>query len=154
MSKSSSAFFESLISDAARAGVYRLPKRHNDDLELGAGAAGCCVFHVDLARARSKDDMLDLIGRGLAFPEWFGHNWDALADCLLDMGWRPALGFVVVLKNAEMVRARAESDFATLLKIFADVADERRDDAVPFWCLVDIPHSDYPALLSLPAPPV
>lgn len=147
-----SPFFESLIGDATRAGVYRMPKRHHDDLEIGAGAAGCCVFHVDLARARSKDDMLDLIGRGLAFPEWFGHNWDALADCLLDMGWRPALGFVVILKNAEMVHARAESDFATLLKVFADVADERRDEAVPFWCLVDIPHSDYPALPSLPAP--
>lgn len=49
-------------------------------------------FMLIWLRARNKDEMLDQIGRALAFPEWFGHNWDALADCLLDMGWRPALG--------------------------------------------------------------
>ena len=33
------------------------------------------------------------IGKALRFPEWFGHNWDALTDCLLDMGWLPAAGY-------------------------------------------------------------
>ena len=145
----SSAFFESLFADSSRAGVYRLPQTHHENLEIGAGLAGCCVFHIDLARARNKTDLLEKIGHDMAFPEWFGHNWDALNDCLLDMGWRPALGFVVILKNAEMVQSRAESDFACLLKIFADVADERCSDGVPFWCLVDIPASKIPALVSL-----
>ena len=145
----SSAFFESLFADSSRTGVYRLPQTHHENLEIGAGLAGCCVFHIDLARARNKTDLLEKIGHDMAFPEWFGHNWDALSDCLLDMGWRPALGFVVILKNAELVQSRAESDFACLLKIFADVADERRSDGVPFWCLVDIPASKIPALVSL-----
>ena len=153
MSKTNREFYEFMIGDANRAGVYLMPQRHHEELEIGAGAAGCCVFHVDLARARNKDEMLDLIGRALAFPEWFGHNWDALADFLLDMGWRPALGFVVILKNAEFIHSRAESDFACLLKIFADVADERRIDGVPFWCLVDIPAKKLSGLAALPAPP-
>lgn len=143
-----STFYETLFADAARAGVYRLPHPHHEILEIGAGHAGCCVFHIDLAKARNKGDLLEKIGHAMAFPEWFGHNWDALSDCLLDMGWRPALGFVVILKNVEMVHSRAESDFACLLKIFADVADERRSEGVPFWCLVDIPASKFPALLS------
>ena len=153
MSKHHREFFESLLGDAQRAGVYLMPQQHHDELEIGAGAAGCCTFHVDLARARNKDQMLELVGRALAFPEWFGHNWDALADCLLDMGWRPALGFVVMLENAEFVHSRAESDFACLLKIFADVAVERRAEGVPFWCLVDIPGNKLAGLSRLPSPP-
>ena len=153
MSTSSSNFFQTLIGDSTRAGVYRLPKRHHDDIEQGAGEAACCVFHVDLARARNKDDLLDLIGRALAFPDWFGHNWDALSDCLMDMGWRPALGYLVILKNAQMIHSRAEADLATLIKIFADCADERRADGVPLWCLVELPRNDLASLAMLPTPP-
>jgi RNAse (barnase) inhibitor barstar len=153
MSSPSSDFFQTLIGDPTRAGVYRFAKRYHDDIERGAGAAACCVFHVDLARARNKEDLLNLVGRGLAFPEWFGHNWDALSDCLLDMGWRPALGYLVILKNAEMVHSRAEQDFASLLQIFSECADQRREEGVPLWCLVELSRDDLPTLASLPTPP-
>jgi hypothetical protein len=26
----------------------------------------------------------------LRLPDWFGRNWDALADCLTDLSWWPA----------------------------------------------------------------
>ena len=146
-------FYQTLFADAARAGTYQLPQNHHLELEVGAGLAACCVFHVDLGKARNKEDLLEKIGRAMAFPEWFGHNWDALYDCLLDMGWRPALGFVVILKNAEMLQSRAESDFATLLKVFADAANERRASAVPLWCLVEIDTKRMPKLPALPSPP-
>ena len=151
--KSATIFYETLFADAGRAGIYRLPQNHHQELEVGAGLAACCVFHVDLAKARNKADLLEKIGRAMAFPEWFGHNWDALYDCLLDMGWRPALGLVVILKNANTVQVRAEADFSYLLKIFADVADERRSSDIPFWCLIDVDAHQLPQLLALPTPP-
>ena len=151
--KSTTIFYQTLLADAGRAGNYRLPQSHHQELEIGAGAAGCCVFHVDLAKARNKTDLLEKIGRAMAFPEWFGYNWDALYDCLLDMGWRPALGFVVILKNANTVQARAEADFSNLLKIFADAADERRSSDVPLWCLIEIDEKQIPQLQALPTPP-
>ena len=151
--KPTTIFYQTLFADAARAGIYQLPQNHHQELEVGAGLAACCVFHVDLAKARNKEDLLEKIGRAMAFPEWFGHNWDALYDCLLDMGWRPALGFVVILKNAEMVQSRAETDFTSLLKVFADAADERRANDVPLWCLVEIDAKRMPKLRALPAPP-
>ncbi len=131
-------FYETLFADTRQAGVYHLPRSNLSALEAGAGAAGCCVFHVDLARARSKSDILDAVGKALAFPEWFGANWDALNDCLLDMGWRPAVGYVVILDHCDGIHAHAEADFVTLVQIFQSVADQRREDDVPFWCLVDM----------------
>ena len=146
------AFYESLFADAARAGVYHLPHAGVGDLLKGAGAAGCCAFRVDLSQMRDKDGMLHAVAKALAFPEWFGANWDALTECLLDMGWRPATGYVVVLDHADRAHGLAEADFVTLLQVFQDVADQWREDGVPFWCLVDMVSDGIAFLPTMPQP--
>jgi RNAse (barnase) inhibitor barstar len=130
--------YENLFSDAGGAGVHHLPHGAIDDLLAGALAAGCLVLRVDLAAARNKDQMLDAVGRALRFPEWFGHNWDALTDCLLDMGWLPATGYVIILDHCDGIHGRAEADFVKLMQIFQEAAATWREDDVPFWCLVDM----------------
>jgi RNAse (barnase) inhibitor barstar len=132
------AFYESLFSDPERAGVHHLPHGPIDDLLAGAGAAGCLVSRVDLTGARNKSEMLAAIGKALRCPEWFGHNWDALTDCLLDMGWLPATGYVVILDHCDGIHARAEDDFVTLTQVFQDAAEQRREEGVPLWCLIDM----------------
>ncbi len=134
----SAAHYENLFGDAARAGVHHLPHGPIDKLLAGAQAAGCVVLHVDLAVARNKDEMLAAIAHSLRFPEWFGHNWDALTDSLLDMGWLPATGYVIILEHCDGIHGRAEADFVTLMQIFQDAAATWREDGVPFWCLVDM----------------
>jgi hypothetical protein len=134
----SSAFYESLFGAAERAGVHHLPHGPIDDLQTGAIAAGCLVVRIDLFGVRNKDELLTAVGKALRFPEWFGHNWDALTDCLTDMGWLPATGYVIILDRCDGIHARSESDFVTCLQIFQDSADVWREDDVPFWCLVDM----------------
>lgn len=148
----STAFYEALFADAARAGVYHLPHGDIDDLLAGATAADCLVLRVDMAHARGKEDMLTVIGTALRFPEWFGHNWDALVDCLLDMGWLPAIGYVIILDRCDGIHARAESDFVTLMQVFQDAAEEWREDGVPFWCLVDMQADGIAWLPTVPQP--
>jgi RNAse (barnase) inhibitor barstar len=130
--------YQTLFADARRAGVHHLPQGDLEPLFAGAEAAGCLVQRVDLVGARDKDEMLAAIGKALGFPEWFGHNWDALNDCLLDMGWRPAEGYVVLLDHCDGIHGRAEADFVTLMQAFQSAADEWREQGVPFWCLVDM----------------
>lgn len=130
--------YESLFSDVAVAGVHHLPHGPIDDLVAGASAAGCLVLRADLAAARDKEKMLDCIAKALRFPEWFGHNWDALADSLMDMGWLPAAGYVVILDHCDGIHGCAESDFVKLVQVFQDAADAWREDDVGFWCLVDM----------------
>jgi RNAse (barnase) inhibitor barstar len=132
------AFYSSLLATTERASVYHLPHGAIDDLLAGAGAADCLVLRVDMSRACDKASMLDAVAKALRFPKWFGHNWDALNDCLLDMGWLPALGYVIILDQCDGIHARAEDDFVTLMQLFQAVADEWREDGKPFWCLVDM----------------
>jgi hypothetical protein len=132
------AHYENLFADAAVAGVYHLPHGTIDDLLTGALDADCLVLRVDLSAARNKNEMLAVVGHALRFPEWFGHNWDALNDCLLDMAWLPAPGYVIILDHCDGIHGRAESDFVKMMQVFQDVAATWREDAVPFWCLVDM----------------
>lgn len=133
-----SADDDNLLADADRSGVYHLPQV-SEQLLRSATAQGFVVYHVDLARARDKGDMLEAIGKAMGFPEWFGYNFDALADSLSDLGWRPALGYVVILEHCAAIRSRAEPDFALALRIFGTAADEWRDRGIPFWCFLDLP---------------
>ncbi len=44
--------------------------------------AGWRFAHVDGLTAQTKAEFLRAIGEALAFPEWYGQNFDALDDCL------------------------------------------------------------------------
>lgn len=134
----SASHYQSLFDDVAMAGVHHLPHGPVDDLLAGASAAACLVIRVDLSTAGNKAQMLDCLARSLRFPEWFGQNWDALADSLLDMGWLPAAGYVVILDHCDGIHGRAEADFVKLMQVFQDVANTWREDGVAFWCLVDM----------------
>jgi hypothetical protein len=45
------------------------------------------TLRVQVAAARSLDDLYDQLQADLALPGWFGRNLDALADVLSDLSW-------------------------------------------------------------------
>ena len=44
-----------------------------------------------------KKQLLSLIARQLNLPSYFGHNWDALEECLRDLSWLPPHASVVIV---------------------------------------------------------
>ena len=130
--------YETLLRRVDAAGVYHMPHGDADALAVAAEANGFVVFRVDLQGARDKGQMLDAIARTLAFPEWFGHGLDALLDCLCDLAWRPAEGYLVLLEHCDGIHGHRESDFVDMIEVFAAAADEWREQGVAFWCLVDM----------------
>ena len=50
-------------------------------------AAAAC--HVVRPRSGSKSALLAWYATALNFPGYFGHNWDALEECLRDLAWLP-----------------------------------------------------------------
>ena len=47
----------------------------------------------------SKRELLSALSRSLHFPSYFGHNWDALDECLTDLSWLPAGDVLVIHKD-------------------------------------------------------
>ncbi len=137
----SRAHYGELLRNAARSGVYHSPQQGMTDLLAAAEASGFAIYRVDLAEVRDKDALFERLATALEFPDWFGHNWDALADCLGDLSWQQTDGYLILLEHCDGFRASCGGDFATALQVFAAAAEAWRDECIPFWVLVDM-HAD------------
>jgi len=70
------------------AGLYRLASRAPAAaIAARARERGWLPLVLDGAAVRGKADFLAASAAALAFPAYFGHNWDALAECLTDLAW-------------------------------------------------------------------
>lgn len=128
---------QTLLADAERAGLYRMPATGCAPLTTAAAALGFPCLRVDLAGCLDKGCLLDRLARALSFPAWFGRNWDALADCLTDLAWMPAAGYVLVLGLGTAPAASLEADLRTALAVLEDATAYWREQNVPFWVFVD-----------------
>ncbi|WP_367131285.1 barstar family protein [Saccharothrix sp. HUAS TT1] len=68
--------------------------------------------HVVRRGARTKQDAIAAIADALSFPDWFGHNLDALYDCLTDLSWLPAGEHVLVWEGGDTAVEAVLSDAA------------------------------------------
>lgn len=78
--------------------------------------------------ATTKAEALDAIGAALSFPRWYGHNLDALWDCLLDLSEPTAL----VWTGWEPLAVHAPREWSKLVELLTDRAREQPAFAVVF----------------------
>jgi RNAse (barnase) inhibitor barstar len=77
---------------------------------------------VDGRLCRTRAAFFAEVARVLRFPGYFGHNWDALTDCLRDV--LSADDLALTVDHAEdLLSAEPPGQFATLLAVLADAAD-------------------------------
>ena len=116
-----------LLTDYKQSGVYRFeePAAVND-LKRLAEQHGLAFLALDGKTVHDKDQFLKQAAAALHFPNYFGNNWDALADCLTDMEWHEADGFVILYDNFDTFAENERDQFGVALKIFAESAE--------FWC--------------------
>src|SRR3546814_12601756 len=100
---------------------------------------GHAVAAIDRAGCRDKDDVLDRFAAALHFPDWFGRNCDALADCLGDLSWSPAEGSLLLLHHAGAWRAAETDQFTTLLELLDAASRPSAAPRAPVWDLVPPP---------------
>ena len=116
---------------SGQTGIFRLDRRDLSALEAAAKELGQAFFRVDLSRARNVPGFLKAMKRDLHFPEGFGNNLDALNDCLTDLSWHPAPGYVIVLDGSESLRATPTS-LAALNEVLACAVDAWKERDTPF----------------------
>lgn len=81
-------------------------------------ASGWQVDVLDLAGVTDKAGFMDRCARALRLPEWFGRNWDALADCLGDPEWGPARpGRLLVVRRWQEYAAARPDEWETAREV-------------------------------------
>lgn len=114
--------------------------------------AGWGFAHVDLWTHQDgardpKSEFLAEVGRALDFPGHYGHNFDALADCLADVG-RGDLAGTVLLWDGWGVLARSEPQaFSVALSVLGTRV--HGDRGTPFAVLLRGDGPAQPELRSL-----
>jgi len=93
---------------------------------------GFHIADVDADRLASREDLFRWLAQAMKFPSYFGWNWDAAHECLADLEWLPAKGYVLVMRNAESFWRRLPREAATLLEVCLSAAGYWRRDNVPF----------------------
>ena len=121
-----------------RTGVRRLPHGAIDLIEKAAQQAGYASLIADLGGCRDKHSLLRKLASAMHFPLWFGNNWDALADCVTDMSWQPAAGYVIILQHTQAMQDSAEEDLVTAIDILAEGARDWGARNIPMWVLVEV----------------
>jgi hypothetical protein len=105
-------------------GLYRLPATCSaQELAARTAASNVVLVTVDGSAIESKAELLRALATALDFPPYFGRNWDALADCLTDLAWLPAVGKVILFDNPAPLIRRAPATWVTAATIFAEAAD-------------------------------
>jgi RNAse (barnase) inhibitor barstar len=76
--------------------------------------------------ARTKAALLAELARGLALPSYFGHNWDALDECLRDLSWLPAEIRTIVLAHDSLPLEQDRDEQRVYLSLLRDVMESSK----------------------------
>ncbi len=126
-----------ILKDHILSGVYQVSDASCvDRVEQLVRAKGLAPFRIDARDVTGKEQFLKRAAQALQFPDYFGGNWDALADCLTDMSWHEANGFAVLVGAVDAFALNAPDDVQTALSIFMEAAEFWRDEGKSFLVLV------------------
>jgi RNAse (barnase) inhibitor barstar len=114
--------WEQLFAKVKNSGVYSVEEAACPEVRKAAAQAGLAVFHLNLADINEKVGFLDAAAKALQFPSHFGSNWDAFEDCLTDLSWFEARGYVLLIQNLESFHKNAPAEMAMARTILQDVA--------------------------------
>lgn len=120
-----------IFTQATPSGVYRADRVR--ELLQAAQLRGLYLARIALAPRTTKAALLQRLAEVLEFPPWFGGNWDALEDCLKDLSWLRAPGWLIVLEGSESL---ARADLRELTDVLAESARYWIGHDRPFYAVL------------------
>ena len=79
-----------------------------------------CCRRVRGLKSRTTENLFDEFAAALQFPYYFGENWNAFDECVTDLEWLPADGYVLLVSDSmhllEAESAEEQANFYRLLE--------------------------------------
>ncbi|MCK6407505.1 MAG: barstar family protein [Rhodocyclaceae bacterium] len=142
---------QKLLARQELAGIYHLPHSDCKALKQATLALHFGWLQADFGESREVGNILGKIGKDLRLPDWYGANYDALSDCLSDLSWNTAPGYVLLISGADELHAHDEAAFETLNDVLTAVIENWQQEKVPFWVFYDMRPNGLASLPTLAA---
>lgn len=126
----------SIFSTYLNSGVYLAAPAADAVIRDAALYREMEFMEVDLKGVKDKKGFLKKAASGLGFPSYFGMNWDAFSDCLTDLSWRPAAGYVVLFKNHQIFAVKNPPDAHMAERIFDSAAQYWKQKKTPLYIIL------------------
>ncbi len=126
-----------ILAGAPTSGVYRVATRSSAQEIMHQAARRS--WHGGCLSGRSivdKASFLRASARALAFPAYFGHNWDAFEECLTDFAWLHCAGSLLLYDEPVHFANNSPREWQTALAILQASADPWRQQQKPFYVLL------------------
>lgn len=138
---------KAVLSQAHAPGVYRFRSRVAPaTFRRALEKAGWRLFYLDGREIHDKASFLQAVATAMEFPAYFRPNWDAFEECVNDLSWAPAQGYVILFDHAGRFELSAPRDWATAMDIFEDAVASWRSAGTPMYVLVRGAEAIYPDL--------
>ena len=86
---------------------------------------GVLILELDAASMRNLEGLYREFASVLKFPTYFGKNFNALDECITDLDWLPAEGYVLLIRNAEyLLEEESSSTLRGLLSILHSAGEK------------------------------
>jgi RNAse (barnase) inhibitor barstar len=124
------------ILESNKGGIWFVPAAETRGVAAAAKKAGFAYFHIDGKSITRKEQFLNNVATALHFPKSFGHNWDSLEECLMDMESGDADGYVILYEHIDGLLETHPDQFETLVEIFRDAVTSWKEDGTPMAVLL------------------
>jgi len=93
---------------------------------------GLEVMDGSVADVRTNLELFAVVAAAMQFPDYFGNNWDALDECLGDMDWLPADGYLLVLRDAAKGWSQNPYLLGSFVTSWLEAAEYWTENRTPF----------------------
>ncbi|MCB0132039.1 MAG: barstar family protein, partial [Caldilineaceae bacterium] len=91
------SYLQPMFDGELAPGIYQLISRAKADSLFGdMTEQGWRGFYIDGDQVTDKASFLQAAATAMEFPGYFGHNWDAFEEMLVDPSWRSAPGLLLL----------------------------------------------------------
>jgi RNAse (barnase) inhibitor barstar len=127
---------KTLLSDKSAGGLYLVGENVNAErLEEVSTKRNYAYIFLSGKNITDKESFIHVLAEKMSFPSYFGENWDALEECLRDLDWLNADGYMIVYDQFEVFAEREPQQFEVALDIFQTSVDYWKEIDVPFVIL-------------------
>jgi RNAse (barnase) inhibitor barstar len=105
------------------------------DIVSALESEGCRVAILDRAPIFDKETLMHALYQGCGFPAYFGFNWDALTDALVDLADEESRPLILIFQDFDLLRDRNPDVAQTFIDIIDEVSELTEGAMIRLVCL-------------------